>query len=281
MKEITTNKNILTENSDVLKDFFKDISKYPIYTGEEQIELARKMKAGDIKAREKLITSNLRFVITCAKQYIGQGVSLLDLIQSGMLGLIQSLDKYDPDKGYKVLSFAVWYIRREILKSIYNSGRTIRYPISYICKISKVKKAYEDFVNKYNRDPTEEEIIKLANITQKQYNSVILNKSYCSSLDTPLSQDEGMILSDIIPDNSNIEFNDTFFKEAISKSLNCLNPREYKVITEFYGLNGEYERPIKEIAKEMNLGDERIRQIRKGAIKKLEKRCGKTLKTLL
>lgn len=281
MKEITTNKNILTENSDVLKDFFKDISKYPIYTGEEQIELARKMKAGDIKAREKLITSNLRFVITCAKQYIGQGVSLLDLIQSGMLGLIQSLDKYDPDKGYKVLSFAVWYIRREILKSIYNSGRTIRYPISYICKISKVKKAYEDFVNKYNRDPTEEEIIKLANITQKQYNSVILNKSYCSSLDTPLSQDEGMILSDIIPDNSNIEFNDTFFKEAISKSLNCLNPREYKVITEFYGLNGEYERPIKEIAKEMNLGDERIRQIRKGAIKKLEKKCGKTLKTLL
>lgn len=281
MKEITTNKNILTENSDVLKDFFKDISKYPIYTGEEQIELARKMKAGDVKAREKLITSNLRFVITCAKQYIGQGVSLLDLIQSGMLGLIQSLDKYDPDKGYKVLSFAVWYIRREILKSIYNSGRTIRYPISYICKISKVKKAYEDFVNKYNRDPTEEEIIKLANITQKQYNSVILNKSYCSSLDTPLSQDEGMILSDIIPDNSNIEFNDTFFKEAISKSLNCLNPREYKVITEFYGLNGEYERPIKEIAKEMNLGDERIRQIRKGAIKKLEKRCGKTLKTLL
>ena len=281
MKEITTNKNILTENSDVLKDFFKDISKYPIYTGEEQMELARKMKAGDVKAREKLITSNLRFVITCAKQYIGQGVSLLDLIQSGMLGLIQSLDKYDPDKGYKVLSFAVWYIRREILKSIYNSGRTIRYPISYICKISKVKKAYEDFVNKYNRDPTEEEIIKLANITQKQYNSVILNKSYCSSLDTPLSQDEGMILSDIIPDNSNIEFNDTFFKEAISKSLNCLNPREYKVITEFYGLNGEYERPIKEIAKEMNLGDERIRQIRKGAIKKLEKRCGKTLKTLL
>jgi RNA polymerase primary sigma factor len=281
VKEITTNKNILTENSDVLKDFFKDISKYPIYTGEEQIELARKMKAGDTKAREKLITSNLRFVITCAKQYIGQGVSLLDLIQSGMLGLIQSLDKYDPDKGYKVLSFAVWYIRREILKSIYNSGRTIRYPISYICKISKVKKAYEDFVNKYNRDPTEEEIIKLANITQKQYNSVILNKSYCNSLDTPLSQDEGMILSDIIPDNSNIEFNDTFFKEAISKSLNCLNPREYKVITEFYGLNGEYERPIKEIAKEMNLGDERIRQIRKGAIKKLEKRCGKTLKTLL
>ena len=281
MKEITITKNILNENSDILKDFFKDISKYPIYTGEEQIELARKMKAGDIKAREKLITSNLRFVITCAKQYIGQGVSLLDLIQSGMLGLIQSLDKYDPDKGYKVLSFAVWYIRREILKSIYNSGRTIRYPISYICKISKVKKAYEDFVNKYNRDPTEEEIIKLANITQKQYNSVILNKSYCSSLDTPLSQDEGMILSDIIPDNSNIEFNDTFFKEAISKSLNCLNPREYKVITEFYGLNGEYERPIKEIAKEMNLGDERIRQIRKGAIKKLEKRCGKTLKTLL
>ena len=280
MKEITITKNILNENSDILKDFFKDIDKYPIYSGDEQIQLAREALAGNRRSREKLITSNLRFVITCAKKYVGQGVPLLDLINAGNYGLCLAIDNYDPDKGYKFLSFAVWYIRREILKEIYNTGRTIRYPITYINKITKVKKAYENFVTKYQREPTDEELIQLANVTQKQYNSVVLDKSYCQSIDTPISDDNQIVLSDILSEEIT-PFTDIFTKDAIAKSLNCLNPREYKIITEFYGLNGIAERTIKDIAKEMNLGDERIRQIRKGAIKKLERRCGKTLKTLL
>lgn len=280
MKEITTEKNILTENSELLQKYFKDISKYPIYKGEEQIELARKMKNGDKKAREQLINSNLRFVVTCAKQFVGQGVPLVDLINSGNLGLIQSVEKYDPDKGYHFISYAVWYIRREILRAIYNTGRTIRYPITYITKITKVKKAYEEFLNKFQREPSDEELINLTNITQKQYDSVVLNKSYCQSIDTPITDDgkttvENILTEDIKP------FSDLFTKDSISSALKVLNPREYKVITEFYGLEGQYERPIKDIAKEMNLGDERIRQLRKGAIKKLEKKCGRTLKTLL
>lgn len=280
MKEITTEKNILTENSELLQKYFKDISKYPMYKGEEQIELAKRIKNGDKRAREQLINSNLRFVVTCAKQFVGQGVPLIDLINSGNLGLIQSVERYDPDKGYHFISYAVWYIRREILRAIYNTGRTIRYPITYITKITKVKKAYEEFINKYQREPSDEELINLTNITQKQYNSVVLNKSYCQSLDTPITDDgkttvENTLTEDIKP------FSDTFTKESISSALKILNPREYKVITEFYGLDGQLERPIKDIAKEMNLGDERIRQLRKGAIKKLERRCGKTLKTLL
>ena len=280
MKEITTEKNILTENSELLQKYFKDISKYPIYKGEEQIELARKMRDGNKKAREELINSNLRFVVTCAKQFVGQGVPLIDLINSGNLGLIQSVERYDPDKGYHFISYAVWYIRREIIRAIYNTGRTIRYPITYITKITKVKKAYEEFVNKYQREPSDEELISLTNITQKQYNSVVLNKSYCQSLDTPITDDgkttvENTLTEEIKP------FSDSFTKESVSSALKILNPREYKVITEFYGLDGQLERPIKDIAKEMNLGDERIRQLRKGAIKKLERRCGKTLKTLL
>ena len=280
MKAITTEKNILTENSELLQKYFKDISKYPIYKGEEQIELAIKMKNGDMKAREQLINSNLRFVVTCAKQFVGQGVPLIDLINSGNLGLIQSVERYDPSKGYHFISYAVWYIRREILRAIYNTGRTIRYPITYITKITKVKKAYEEFINKYQREPTDEELINLTNITQKQYDSVVLNKSYCQSLDVPITDDgkttiENVLVEDIKP------FTDFFTKESISSALKVLNPREYKVISEFYGLDGNYERPIKEIAKEMGLGDERVRQLRKGAIKKLEKRCGKILKTLL
>ena len=280
MKEITTEKNILTENSELLKQYFKDISKYPIYKGEEQVELAKKMKEGDLKARDKLINSNLRFVVTCAKQFVGQGVPLIDLISSGNLGLIQSVEKYDPSKGYHFISYAVWYIRREIIRSIYNTGRTIRYPITYISMITKVKKAYNEFLSKYQREPTEEELIKMTNITEKQYNSVILNKSYCQSIDTPITEDGKSSVEDILTEEVK-PFSDFFTKEAILDSLKVLNPREYKVVTEYYGLGGISERSIKEIAKEMNLGDERIRQLRKEAIKKLSKRCGKTLKTLL
>ena len=280
MKEITTNKNILTENSELLQKYFKDISKYPIYSSEEQIELAKKIKEGDNKARQKLINSNLRFVVTCAKQFVGQGVPLIDLINSGNLGLIQSIEKYDPSKGFHFISYAVWYIRREIIKSIYNTGRTIRYPITYIAIITKVKKAFDDFVNKNQRKPTDEELIKASGITEKQYNSVVLNKSYCQSIDTPVTEDGKSTVEDILSEEIK-PLSDVFTKEAVSNSLKVLNPREYKVITEYYGLEGQQERTIKEIAKEMNLGDERVRQLRKEAVKKLEKRCGKTLKTLL
>ncbi len=280
MKEIVITKNILTENSKELQAYFKDISKYEVLPSEEQVELARKAKNGDEKAKDKLIKSNLRFVITCAKQYIGQGVSLLDLIESGNLGLIQAITNYNPDKGYKFLSFAVWYIRREILKAIYNTGRTIRYPITYISKITKVKRAYEDFVSKKHTEPSDEELIKLTNLSQKQYDSVVLDKSYCQSLDTPISEDKKTTIEDVITEEVS-QFTDKFTKETINKALKILNPREYKVITEYYGLDNKEERSIKEIAKEMNLGDERVRQLRKNGIKHLKERCGKILETLL
>ena len=195
-----------------------------------------------------------------------------------MVGLILALKNYDPDKGYKFLSFAVWYIRREILKEIYNTGRTIRYPITYISRITKVKKAYEEFVNNNNREPTDEELIKLANVSQKQYYSTVLNKSYCQSFDTPIS--ENSTLGDIIPSEKD-SFSDNFTKETINKALSSLSPREYEVITSYYGLNNSDTKSIKEIAKEIGLGDERVRQIRKIAIKKLKQRYGNTLKSLL
>lgn len=280
MKEITTEKTILTENSELLKNYFESISKYPIYTGEEQIELAKKMKNGDKIAREKLITSNLRFVITCAKKYVGQGVPLIDLIESGNIGLIQSLENYNPDKGYYFISFAVWYIRREIVKALYNTGRTIRYPITYISKITKVKKTYDDFVTKYQREPTDEELIKLTNLTNKQYKSVVTDKSYCESIDNSITDDGKTTIGDILTEEVD-PFTDVFTKDTINDSLKVLNPREYKVISEFYGLCGNDEKSIKDIAKELNLGDERVRQIRKSAIKKLKNKCGNVLKSLL
>lgn len=280
MKEITTEKTILSETSELLTQYFKSIELYKVYSWQEQIELAKKIKEGDKKAREKLITSNLRFVVTCAKKYVNQGVPLIDLIQAGNTGLIQSIENYDPDRGYHFISFAVWYIRKEILKAIYNTGRTIRYPVTYISRISKVKKAYEDFLSKNQRPPSDEELIKITNLTKKQYNSALQNKSYCQSIDSPVTEDGKTTIEDTLPDEPT-PFTDTFTKDSINNALKVLNQREYKVITEFYGLNGQEEKSIKEIAEELHLGDERIRQIRKVAIKKLKERCGKTLKTLL
>ena len=280
MKHIIVTKNILTENNQILQDFFKDISKYPIIPSEEQINLAKESQKGNLDARNKLINSNLRFVITCAKQYIGQGVPLVDLIQSGIVGLIQSIENYDPEKGYKFLSFAVWYIRREIIKAIYNTGRTIRYPSTYISKITKVKKACDDFETKNQREPSDEELIELTNLSQKQYNSVILNKSNCQSIDFPISEDGKTTVEDILFEEPG-DLSDSFTKDAINRCLKVLNSREFKVITWFYGLNGETEHSIKEIAQEMNLGDERVRQLRKNGIKKLKEKQGNILKTLL
>ena len=260
--------------------FFKDIDKYKILSGEEQVELAKKAKAGDERARNKLITSNLRFVVTCAKKYTNQGVPLVDLIQAGIIGMCLALDNYDPDKGYKFLSFAVWYIRRELLKEIYNHGKTIRYPITYISKITKVKKVCEDFIKKNNREPTDEELLDLADLTEKQLKSVIMDKSYCQSIDTPLMDDKSLTLEDIIPDEES-DLPTLLARDAINSALSILNDREYKVITEFYGLNGMPEKSIKDIALEMHLGDERIRQIRKAAIKKLQQKKSNTLKILL
>ena len=280
MKDITITKNILNEKSDILKDFFRDIGKYKIYSGEEQIQLAKEAKEGNEKSREKLINSNLRFVITCAKKYVKQGVPLLDLIQAGIVGLVQSIDYFDPNRGYKFLSFAVWYIRREILKEIYNTGRTIRYPITYIGIISKVKKAYEKFINEHQREPSDEELIKAADISKKQYKSVIMNKSYCQSFDTPLLEDDSLTLKDTLSEEV-VPFTDPFTKEEILDSLKCLNDREYKVIMEFYGIDNTDKKSIKEIAAELGLGDERVRQLRKSAIKKLQQKKGNILKTLL
>jgi RNA polymerase primary sigma factor len=280
VKEITTEKSILTENSPLLQQYFKDIAKYPIYSSDEQIELARKMKQGDMDARQKLINSNLRFVVTCAKKYVGQGVPLIDLISCGNEGLIQSLKLYDPEKGFHFISFAVWYIRREITKAIYNTGRTIRYPITYITMITKVKKAYDDFVKENQRQPTDEELKKITGLTKKQFKSAITNKSYCQSLDTPITDDNKTTIESTVAEEVN-PFTEFSTRDAISKALKVLNPREYKVVKEFYGLEGEPEKAIKEIAVEMNLGDERVRQLRKSAIKKLQKNCGKLLKQVL
>lgn len=267
MKSFKIVKNILNEKSEILNDYLEDIKKYSLITPDVEKDLAIKAKNGDREAKNRLIESNLRFVITCAKQYVNQGVPLVDLISAGNLGLNLALVNYDPDRGYKFFTFAVWYIRREILKEIYNNGRTIRYPVSYISNISKVKKAYDSFVLNNNREPTEEELIHLANISQKQLDSVLLDRSFCESLNTPVY--ENVLLEDVIEDDStNTE--SSFVTNDLLKCINTLPERERKVIKEYYGI-GCPNKKIEELAQELRLSPERIRQIKKSGLRKMEK----------
>lgn len=265
MNNLKIKKNILNEKSDILFDYFNDIKEFNILTPDEEKDLAVKAKNGDENARNKLIQANLRFVITCAKKYVNQGVSLSDLISAGNVGLVLALDNFQPERGFRFLSFAVWYIRREILKEIYNHGRTVRYPITFISKISKIKKVYDKFVNENDREPSDDEMINLSELTEDQYRSVNLGKSYCQSLDTPIYED--LTLKDIIESDYN---GPNFTKDALLNAISHLNSREKKVIIEYFGI-GVPEKSLQDLSEEMGLGQERIRQIKKKGLKKLEK----------
>lgn len=276
MKTITTDKSILNETSELLSSYFRSISRYHIYSAEEQIELAKAYKNGDESAKDKLINSNLRFVVTCAKRYMGQGVALVDLVQAGNLGLIQSIKNFDPDKGIHFISFAVWYIRREILKTIYNNGKTIRYPVTHISRINKIRKAYDNFSSTDNFF-SEDDLQKATDLTEEQYESAMHNRPSCQSMNATLEDGKTTIENILFEEPPAI---DELAKYSIKDALRVLNKKEYKVISEFYGLDG-IEKSVKEIAEEMGLGNERVRQLRKEGVKKLRRKCGNTLKTLL
>lgn len=267
MKNFKITKNILNEKSDVLLDYFNDIRGIGLINQDKEKELAIKAKSGDQKALDTLIKSNLRFVISCAKQYVNQGVELIDLISAGNYGLLQAARNYDPDKGYRFLTYAVWYIRREILKEIYNNGRTIRYPITFITNVSKVKKAYDKFIKENNREPSEDELLELADVSKKQYDSVNLNKNYCQSLETPIYEDA--TLEDVVLDDS-VDIEQNFVTDAILNCINRLPERERIIIREYFGI-GCVNKKIPEIAEELGLGNERVRQLKKSGLQRLEK----------
>jgi len=276
MKDIKiTSRSYINQKEDNLNYFFRDIYKYPLLTAEEEKKVCKLLKSEDTKeeAIDKLVKSNIRFVITVAKQYQGQGVLLSDLIMSGIEGLIESAHKFDPDRGYKFITFAVWYIRREVIKAIYNTGRTIRYPTSYICKLSKVTKAYDSFVNKNNREPNEKELLELTNLSQKQYQDVVNNQSYCTSIDLPAYDDSDSTVADLVP-TSDIDpvssTDNSIIKEKIYSLLSSFGKREKDIFRLFFGLDCAKMNP-REIGELFGLVGERIRQLKNKVVEKIKK----------
>jgi RNA polymerase primary sigma factor len=272
-------------NRDAIKYYLKDISKIPLLSVEEEKELGRLAKQGDKKAQDKLVISNLRFVISVAKQYQHQGLPLDELISAGNLGLMHAATKFDVDRGFKFISYAVWWIRQSILKALYSTSRTIRLPLNQINNVSKILKAIKDFEQKYERTPTTKELEALTELSEDKISKLIEYSKYTVSIDTPFSDDEEAgTLVDIIPNHNSTNTDEALIKESntnqILSILNLLRDREHDILRLYYGINVR-QMNMEEIGELFGISAERVRQIKKKALDMLREDYSKELSNIL
>ena len=283
MKSIQIKKSITDRSNITIDDYLKDINKIPMLTPDEEKEIGRKAKEGDIDAKNKLITGNLRFVVSVAKQYQGQGLSLDDLINEGNIGLIRAADKFDVDKGFRFISYAVWWIRQSILQALSEQSRTIRLPMNQVRLSSKILKTIQEFEQDNERKPTDEELEELIGLSIEKINKIINSNNKMVSLDTPLNDDEEGTLIDIIP-NGNPKTDADLIKESNKIELNSiidkLTNREQDIIRMYFGLTGK-NFTLSEIGDKFGITNERARQIKEKALDKLKNNYSHILKKLL
>ena len=276
MRQLRITNKITIRESLALDKYLNDIGKIPILTADEEVELAKRIKKGDDDALEKLTRSNLRFVVSVAKQYQNQGLSLGDLINEGNVGLIKAAKRFDETRGFKFISYAVWWIRQSILQAIVEYSRIVRLPLNKVGSYNKVNDAYIAFVQQYEREPTNEELAELLNVKPREIASVLKGGKRHLSTDEPLSGEEGdatmldlmNIGSDLNPDKNIM--NQSLIVE-VQEGLQILSTREIEVLNAYYGLNGRNPQTLEEIGEQYNLTRERVRQIKERAIRRLRK----------
>ena len=257
-----------------LSVYLREINKIPLLTREEEVELAKRAKVGDKEAKEKLIKANLRFVVNVAKKYQNQGLSLSDLISEGNLGLITAVDKFDVDKGYHFISYAVWWIKQSILKAICEKSRMIRLPLNRANELLQIEKVKREIGSNKDGEADIEEIADFLDMDKNRINDLINASKDFVSLETPLSSDkDANTISDLMEDTKGADpekilINKTL-QDSIEDVLSTLTEKESAVIRYRFGLNGEKPHSLKEIGDKYNLTKERIRQIEKKAISRL------------
>lgn len=283
MRSLTISKSI-TERTDMsLGYFLRDISKIPLLDTNQEVKIALKAKNGDKQAINKLVESNLRFVVSVAKQYQGKGLPLVDLIQSGIFGLREAATKYDVTKGFKFISYAVWWIRQSIILALSNESRTVRIPTNQISHNSKITKATEKFEQEHERQPSFDELAESTNLTLEKINSAINVTNRAISFDAPFKDDEVGSLYDVIPNgnassvDSELE-NESTYKE-IEECLSELSNREGDIVRMSFGI-GMDSMTYEEIGERFGIGEERVRQIKHQALDKLKRFYGDRLKEL-
>lgn len=284
MKSFKITQSITDRKDASLGIYFKDVSKLSMITPEKEVELTKRIKLGDKAAANELVTANLRFVISVAKQYQNKGLDLVDLIQEGNIGMLEAAYKFDETRGYRFISYAVWWIRQSIMRAISEQCRTVRVPMSQIVNMSKINKMSEKFEQKNGRTPSMEEIEEETNLDRKKINMSLASTYRSVSLESPLRDEDASCLLDVLP-NDNSESTDTTALKSdliieIEHILSKLSYREQDVLRMSFGI-GVQAMSNDEIANRFGIGGERIRQIQHSAINHIRNKYKNELSELL
>ena len=272
MRQLKITKSITNRESQSLDKYLQEIGHEELISVDEEVELAQKIRNGDKKALEKLTKANLRFVVSVAKQYQNQGLSLPDLINEGILGLIKAAKKFDETRGFKFISYAVWWIRQSILQALAEQSRLVRLPLNQVGSVNKVSRAFNKFEQENERRPSIEEIAAEIDLPQDKIAEAIKVGNRQISVDAPFSDSDDNSLLDILPNtsipNADKGLDIESLKEEVNRALSTLNERERDILKDFFGLNGT-ELTLEEIGQKYGLTRERVRQIKEKAIRRL------------
>ncbi|GGC29655.1 RNA polymerase sigma factor RpoD [Parapedobacter defluvii] len=272
MRQLKITQSITNRESQSLDKYLHEIGKVDLITAEEEVILAQKIREGDQAALERLTKTNLRFVVSVAKQYQNQGLTLGDLINEGNLGLIKAAKRFDETKGFKFISYAVWWIRQSILQAIAEQSRIVRLPLNQVGSLSKISKAFSKLEQEYEREPSPEELADILETTVDKVSDTLSNSGRHVSMDAPFVQGEENTLLDVL-ENSDPDTDSTLIDESLSeeikRSLATLTEREREIIVLFFGLGSNHQLSLEEIGEKFNLTRERVRQIKDKALQRL------------
>lgn len=285
MRQLKITKAITNRENASLDKYLQEIGHEELISAEEEVELARRIKTGDRKALEKLTKANLRFVVSVAKQYQNQGLSLPDLINEGNIGLLKAAEKFDETRGFKFISYAVWWIRQSILQAIAEQGRVVRLPLNQVGSVNRINKVLSKFEQENERRPSVDEIADKTDLPHEKIEDVLKVNTRQVSVDAPMADGDGTSMIDFMQSDSDSSTDEDLLKESlraeIASALSVLNDRERNVIEAFYGIN-QPECTMEEIGKKYGLTRERVRQIREKAIRRLKQNTqNKMLKAYL
>jgi RNA polymerase primary sigma factor len=272
MRQLKITKSITNRESEALEKYLSEIGREELLTSEEEVELAQKIRKGDRKALERLTKANLRFVVSVAKQYQNQGLTLSDLINEGNLGLIRAAEKFDETRGFKFISYAVWWIRQSILQAIAEQSRIVRLPLNQVGSVNKINRILSKFEQENERKPSVDEIAERTDIPEEKVGEAMMVSGRHVSVDAPfVDGEENSLLDVLVNDNAPMADKQLLLESLrteIASLLQSLNDRERKVVRAFYGI-GEPELTLEEIGNKYGLTRERVRQIKEKAIRRL------------
>ncbi|MFT5167422.1 MAG: RNA polymerase primary sigma factor [Saprospiraceae bacterium] len=274
MRQLKITKSITNRESQSLEKYLQEIGKVDLLTPEEEVDLAKRIKQGDQIALEKLTKANLRFVVSVAKQYQNQGLSLSDLINEGNLGLIKAAQRFDETRGFKFISYAVWWIRQSILQALAEQSRIVRLPLNKVGSLNKINKAFSELEQEYEREPSSDELAELLEIPTEEVETTLGVAARHVSMDAPFVEGEDNSLLDVLENgatpgtDSALEYKESLRRE-IDRSLSTLTDRQCDVIKLYFGIGVEHPMSLEDIGEKFGLTRERVRQIKDKAINKL------------